>query len=188
MQATTSLKEEHRAIERMLRIIDRIAERLNAGEPVEGEDLPQIVEFFQVFADRCHHAKEEDLLFVALEKEGIPREHGPIGVMLQEHDLGRQYVRKMWEAAIGYQAHDYSMGPVFAKNARDYAELLRDHIDKEDHVLYPIADARLSPQVDQQLVEGFDQVESERVGEGRHEEFHRLLDRLEQTYVPQSQH
>ena len=185
MQATEELKEEHRAIERMLRIVDHIADRLDAGEPVEGEDLTQIVEFFQVFADRCHHAKEEDLLFVALEKEGIPRERGPIGVMLYEHEMGRQYVRKMREAAIDYRTHDYSMGPVFAQNARDYAELLRNHIDKEDHVLYPIADARLSPQTEQQLVEGFEQVEREQIGEGRHEEFHQLLDRLEQTYISQ---
>jgi len=187
MQSTETLKAEHRGIERMLRILAQVSDRLEAGESVEGADLEQMVEFFQVFADRCHHAKEEDLLFVALEAEGIPRQGGPIGVMLHEHTMGRRYVQGMAQAAATYRSGDYSVGPRFAENARAYIALLRDHIEKEDNVLYPIADARLGPEEDRALVEGFEQVEEERIGQGRHEEFHQLLDRLEETYVRQPQ-
>jgi hemerythrin-like domain-containing protein len=187
MQSTESLKAEHRGIERMLRILDRVSDRLEAGEFVEGADLASIVEFIQVFADQCHHAKEEDLLFVALERVGIPRQGGPIGVMLHEHTMGRRYVQGMAQAATAYQAGDYSAGPRFAENARGYVALLRDHINKEDNVLYPIADARLGPEEDEALVEGFERIEEEQIGEGRHEEFHELLDRLEDIYVSQPQ-
>ncbi|NLG51436.1 MAG: hemerythrin, partial [Chloroflexi bacterium] len=55
------------------------------------------------------------------------------------------------------------------------------------NVLYPIADARLGPEEDEALVEGFERIEEEQIGEGRHEEFHELLDRLEDIYVSQPQ-
>jgi len=187
MQSTETLKAEHRGIERMLNVLSKVSDRLEAGESVNGADLEQMVEFFQVFADRCHHGKEEDLLFVALEAQGIPRQGGPIGVMLYEHTMGRRYVQGMAQAAVDYRAGDYSAGPRFAENARGYVALLREHIQKEDNVLYPIADARLGPEEDRALVEGFERVESERIGEGRHEEFHQLMDRLEAIYVTEPQ-
>ncbi len=71
-----------------------------------------------MFADQCHHGKEEDLLFPAMEAAGIPRESGPIGVMLEEHNIGRQYVRGMAEAVSGYRAGETQAGRAFAQNAK----------------------------------------------------------------------
>ena len=95
MSATQQLKDEHEGILLMLRILDKIAAKIEAKGSVDPHHLERIVEFLQVFADRCHHGKEEDLLFPEMEKAGIPREKGPIGVMLMEHDQGRAYVRGM---------------------------------------------------------------------------------------------
>jgi hemerythrin-like domain-containing protein len=182
MRPTEMLKKDHQAILLMIRIIGKVNERLRKGEAVDPEHLMRITEFIQVFADQCHHGKEEDLLFPAMEEAGVPREGGPIGVMLAEHVEGRGYVRGMAEAAAQYKAGDSKAGARFADNAGRYGALLSPHIDKEDNILYMIADMHLSEEKQQELVRQFDKVE-EKIGAGRHEEFHQLLHRLEAEYL-----
>lgn len=183
MKPTEELMTEHRAIERMLRILERVAERLEAGTPTDPADLEAIVEFIRIFADRCHHGKEEDLLFRAMEAAGVPRQGGPIGVMLAEHTLGREYVRGMADAIAPYAAGEAGAAARFAENARGYIALLSQHIVKEDQILYPLADRVLSEETQTEISGGFARVEEERVGPGRHEAFHALLDRLEAAYT-----
>jgi hemerythrin-like domain-containing protein len=163
-------------------VVESISRRLEAGEDVPAGDLNRIVDFIQGFADKCHHAKEEDHLFPAMEKAGIPRQGGPIAVMLAEHTQGRESVRRMKEAAERYAAGEKRAGLWFAESARAYAALLSQHIQKEDNILYPIADARLSSQTQATLETDFERVEEEVVGEGKHEEYHRLLEELEKRY------
>lgn len=86
MKPTDSLKEEYGAIKLMLHVIGAICSRLQSGKEVELSDLDRIVEFIRVFADSCHHGKEEELLFPAMAESGIPVEGCPIGVMLAEHN------------------------------------------------------------------------------------------------------
>ena len=73
MNATDQLRAEHEGILTMLQILERISEQMNSGKQADTAHLGKIVEFLQVFADKCHHGKEEDILFPALEKVGIPR-------------------------------------------------------------------------------------------------------------------
>ncbi|MEE9601130.1 MAG: hemerythrin domain-containing protein, partial [Thermoplasmata archaeon] len=89
MRPTEALKEEHRAIERALKAMEVAAEMLDLGQEVPRELLEKILEFVRGFADRCHHHKEEGVLFPYLERKGLPRDLGPIGVMLAEHEMGR---------------------------------------------------------------------------------------------------
>ncbi len=183
MRPTEELEAEHRGIERMLAIMDAIRPRLEAGEAVETEHLDQILEFIRVFADRCHHAKEEDLLFVAMREAGVPSECGPIAVMLADHEVGRRHVRGMAEGLAAYRRGEEGAARHIAEHARGYAELLREHIAKEDRVLYPLADRILTQGQQHALEEGFERIERDVVGEGRHEAFHALLDELEGVYL-----
>lgn len=183
MSAIELLKEEHRAIKVMLSILNEVSQRLEASEKIDPQDLSQMVEFIRVFADRCHHGKEEDLLFPALEETGVPREGGPIGVMLAEHDEGRAYARGLAEAIARYRSGEKEAVRDIIENARNYANLLNQHIDKEDNILYVIADLHLSPEKQEELVKEFQRVEEEKIGVGRHEEFHHLLHHLKSTYL-----
>lgn len=182
MKPTEQLKEEHQAIKLALSILLKISERLDAGEKVSPDHMEKMLEFIKMFADRCHHGKEEDLLFLAMEEAGVPREGGPIAVMLMEHDMGRGYVRGMSEAADQYSAGEQSSSQ-FAENARNYVQLLTQHIDKEDNILYPIADMHLQEKRQRELIEEFEKVETERIGAGKHEEFHKMLHQLEEVYL-----
>ncbi len=182
MKATRELKDEHGGIKVMLAILGKVCDRIEAGKDVDPEHVGEILEFLKVFVDKCHHAKEEDHLFPALEKAGVPREGGPVGMMLLEHEAGRGFIRGMAQAAEGMAKGDRGAAKRFAANARSYAELLLQHIEKEDNVLYPIAERRLPAGADGALSAAFERVEEERVGHGRHEEFHKMMDRLRSVY------
>jgi hemerythrin-like domain-containing protein len=166
-----------------------VADRLQAGASVAPDHLERIVEFLQVFADNrrlrtvAHHAREKDLLFVSLEEAGIPRQGGPVAVMRAESTAGQDCVRAMGEAVAGCRDGDSDAVSRYARNARGYIDLLTRHIDKEDNVLYPMADRALSPAEQDELLEGFEQVERDRVGPGRHEDYHLLLHELDRAYL-----
>jgi len=183
MKPTEELSHEHQAILLMIRILEKMSDRLRSGEKVDPLHLERAVDFIKIFADKCHHGKEEDLLFPAMEEAGIPRDGGPLGVMLHEHTEGRAYVKAMTEALAGIKKGDRRSATLFAENARDYGSLLSQHIFKEDHVLYPMADKRLSAAKQDELEAGFARVERDIVGEGKHEEYHRLLEELESVYL-----
>jgi len=183
MSPTKKLMAEHEAIELMLDVLDKMSNKFDSGKIVDANDPENIVDFIKIFADKCHHGKEENLLFPALEKTGIPKESGPIGVMLSDHQEGRGYVRKMAEAVAGIKEGNKKEVKNFAKNARNYIQLLRGHIEKENNILYPLADDRLTPKQQEELKNGFTQVERKIIGEGKHEEYHRLLDTLKKKYL-----
>jgi len=183
MTPADQLREEHQGILLMLRILEKVSTKVEANERVDPTHLERIVEFLRVFADKCHHGKEEDLLFPEMEKAGVPKEGGPIGVMLAEHQQGRGFIRGMGEALDRWKKGDPEALPTYAENARSYIALLTQHISKEEKVLFPMGEKALSKKTQKELVEGFEKIEAERIGEGTHEEFHKLLHHLQEVYL-----
>ena len=182
MRLTERLTEEHKSIKEMLSVLGKVCEKLESGEDVDPEHVETIIDFIRGFADKCHHGKEEDLLFDAMEKAGIPSERGPIGVMLGEHDMGRGFIRGMSDALASYRLGDSGVARVIAENARSYITLLTNHIVKEDNVLYPMADARIPQEQQRELSVLFEEADRT-FGAARIEGFLRSLARLKGIYL-----
>ncbi|MFY9941690.1 MAG: hemerythrin domain-containing protein [Desulfobacterales bacterium] len=183
MKVTQELKNEHRGIEQMLRVLSAISEKVGRGASLHAEHMDGIMEFLAVFVDKCHHGKEEEFLFPALEAAGVPREGGPIGVLLNEHEQGRQLVAQLKGFVVGCRSGDPQAGAGIQRVAKEYVDLLNQHIAKEDNVLFPMADAKLDAARDTILFEDFEKLERERIGVGKHEAFHALLDQLQGIYL-----
>jgi len=184
MNAIEELLAEHNAVRLTLRILKKITQDTETnGKISNAEDLEQLFDFFRVFVDRCHHGKEEELLFPAMEQAGVSRNGGPVGVMLKEHQEGRDLVAGMQSALDRHRAGD----PTAARNLKELAEayiaLLDMHIEKENQVLFPLAGKCLTETELADMKKGFDAIEEEKVGAGRHEAFHRMLDELEAAYL-----
>lgn len=176
--ATEILRNEHDAILRMLDATEEVARRLGRSEHVQPKMLEDLLEFFRLFADRCHHGKEEDLLFPLLEKKGMPRSGGPIGVMLIEHDHGRGFVGQMAQEIQPYAAGNADAGKNWAAASLRYVELLREHIAKENEVLFVMAERMLSNAEQMELAEAFDKVEAEKMGVGTHARLNAMMEKL----------
>jgi hemerythrin-like domain-containing protein len=182
VKPTEDLIAEHEAVLDALRLLEKVEGALATGKTEAAEHLEQLLDFFKGFVDRCHHGKEEEVLFPELEKRGFPRESGPVGVMLAEHDAGRQCIRGMSEGLARLRAGERDALSTIRQNAGGYRELLRSHIAKENNVLFPLADRLLPEDVSAQVLERFEEIERERVGEGKHEQYHALLQRLKDLY------
>jgi hemerythrin-like domain-containing protein len=150
-----------------------LARIAGGGRPDTGK-LLQAVDFIRNFADRCHHAKEEGALFRRLVHKGMPRDGGPIAVMLHDHEQGRAHVAALSAAIEGAARGEAGAVAALREHLRGYIALLRAHIDKEDHVLYPMADRLLSPKDQEWLQREFARLERDETGAGVHEKYRRL--------------
>ena len=182
MKPTDILSSEHRVIEQVLDCLERIIAESKANGRLEAASAQDAVSFFRTFADQCHHGKEEAHLFPAMEARGFPRESGPTGVMLAEHEAGRGYVRAMSEAIDAAARGDRAALSRFAEAGTGYIGLLRQHIEKEDHCLFSMANEVLTDGDQAELTAKFEKVEAEEVGRGTHERFLAIAGALAEKY------
>jgi len=173
MSVTHDLVHEHEVIKRVLKLLDTANQQtLNSGT-INKEFYSGSLEFLRLFADTCHHGKEEKVLFPAIEQTGISTEGGPVGQMLIEHEQGREYLRNM-EVAL----KDKNTSKLI-KAAADYVQLLQLHIAKENDVLFPLAEVQILPKNKGRILEEYERIEIEVVGEGMHDKLLKKLDKLE---------
>src|SRR4030067_1642255 len=178
-RGTEVLMTEHRAIERVLDVLEKMMDIYEAEDKLEVEMLSEVVDFLRNFADGCHHTKEEKLLFPALNAKGMPTDSGPVAVMLHEHDNGRGYIRGMVNGIEKFSAEPAKAKKEILENARHYIDLLRQHIFKEDNILFPMADSLINEQEQKKLLADFERTEKEEMGEGVHERYHKMIEELE---------
>ena len=178
MTATEMLVDEHHLIKKVLDWGEAEIARIDKGQPPDAAMLAQAVDFIRNFADRCHHAKEEGLLFKRLVEKGMPAQGGPIAVMLHEHELGRARVTAVASALSGAGQGDATALAALRENLAGYISLLRAHIDKEDNILYPMADRLLDAAAQEALLRDFERVEREEIGAGIHEKYRRFVEEL----------
>ncbi len=182
--AIETLMNEHRVIEQVLGSLETFAENVARNADVDRATVKDYADFFRNFADKCHHAKEEDRLFVTMGEYGFPRDFGPVAVMLADHVEGRGHIGAL--AAIGE-----GQGPLSPEEREEviaqataYVPLLRSHIMKEDNILYPMAVQAVPAEVLHRMQEEFEAFEAQEMGAGTHERFHRLAEALIEAYPP----
>ncbi|MGI6174991.1 MAG: hemerythrin domain-containing protein [Christensenellales bacterium] len=168
-KATQDLRKEHEAILYVLRILDQMM-LSDTDEQALLSYYDEVVYFLKIFADKCHHGKEENYLFKELVRKGVPDEGGPVGVMLQEHAQGRDLIARM---GLSHEKKDIDG---FHHAAEQYRDLLRSHIEKENNILFPMADNVISEQEQAAMFEQFERFEENVIGHGVHEKLHAMID------------
>lgn len=172
---TAQLVAEHDRILVLLQVIDCLADLAEGAEPPV-EAMAQALDLVRRYADELHHGKEEQQLFPRLEQAGMPVDFGPVACMRHEHEEGRACVAAMQEALEALRSGQEGAGLAYSRSSRAYTQLLRDHIAKENQVLFPMAERMLEPGVKAELLRAFAAVEAEEVGA---EEVQRLVQRLD---------
>ena len=140
MQVTHELMNEHQLILKYIDLMERYIEfsQTNKSDNLLLEKAQDFISFIQKFADNYHHAKEEDILFKYLQVPGVLSHCNPLPVMLADHERGRMYVRNMKDALENNNLNN------LCENTSAYSQLLKQHIFKEDNVLYPMAENGMS--------------------------------------------
>lgn len=171
--------KEHRLIERAIATLEVGTVKLEAGKPVRPGFFLDATDFVRDFADGCHHKKEEDILFVSMASKGVPVQGGPIGVMLAEHEQGRMYNCGIREGVEKLQGGDSSGKIEIIQNGRGYAALLRQHIAKEDGILFPMAERVIPPPEQEQMWQDFERVEQDEIDGETYEKYQAFVEALE---------
>jgi len=156
--STENLENDHVYILRLTRIMQKIAQ----SDLPDPDHIATAIDLIRNYADGLHHAKEENLFFPQLENKGFSKSQGPVAVMLHEHVEGRNFVKGMAEALSLYKNGDNSAVNELFRNMQGYADLLQNHIAKENNILFRMADKVLSNVEHADLLRQFEKVETER--------------------------
>ena len=183
MKSISDLAAEHAIAGRMLHVLDRIADRIEAGQAVDaGATLSAITEFFQVYCERSHYPKEERKLFPAIEAAGLREYRETIADMIRDHSQSRHLSGTMAAAGRRFATGDAAAGTEFAAAAHEYVTLMREHIDREEGVLFPLAEKSLSAEKDENFLTVFGRMDARELGPARVAAIEELMARLEAAY------
>jgi len=187
MQATTILMNEHRLIEQVLSCLEAMVDAGSEQGRIDESHARDAVTFLREFADGRHHAKEEERLFPLMESRGFTPQEGPTAVMRMEHTQGRDWIGKIEASIPGAAAGDADDVREFSSAARCYVELLRQHIEKEDHCLFPMAEQMLGADEQGRLSQSFAAFEQGQAADEALDRLQRIADNLADSYsVPRA--
>lgn len=156
MQPIGPLMHEHRLIERLLALVEREVRDIEAGKKPDGRFLDQAVDFFRSYADRCHHGKEEDILFRELEKKPLSApQRQVLAELVAEHVQGRALVRAISEAnqAVA-RCENAAPAEILLPLLKQLIAFYPVHIDKEDKgFFHPVMEHFSRAEMDAMLAE-----------------------------------
>jgi hemerythrin-like domain-containing protein len=153
--ATKNLMNDHVHILRLIGVM----EHLTTLENPNLEHIDDAIDLIKNFADIFHHSKEENMLFPFLGTKGFSANQGPVAVMLSEHMQGRNFVKGMEQSATLIRNGKNDAYAALKDNMKGYSSLLRSHINKENNVLFPMADKVISEEDNQVLMNKFTEFE-----------------------------
>ena len=178
MKATEILMQEHLVIQEVLDALERGAQRLGSGENTPKDFFLDAAEFIRGFADDTHHKKEEGVLFKAMAKYGFTPDAGPVAVMLAEHEEARHFTQALTESAQRLHRGDQAAREDLIMYALSYVRHLRQHIMKENNILFPMADRVVPAEEAARIEADFDRVERDEIGPGAHPKYEALARKL----------
>ncbi|MAE42522.1 cation-binding protein [Candidatus Woesearchaeota archaeon] len=170
---TKILSDEHVHILKVVNALIKECDALEDGKGLDKDFFEKAVDFIQNYADKFHHAKEEDIFFVELNKDDVQMHCNPVEQMLLEHNLGRDFVKGLVE---GIEKDDKNK---VIENSRGYSQLLQEHIYKEDNILYPMADEALNEDIQKSILDKFKKAEQDKFTEGTKEKYIELANEME---------
>lgn len=168
------LMTDHETTEK---VFDAVERALSAPEGPAPALLEDALEYFQGYVDSCHNKKEEQHLFPLIEQRGVPRDGGPLGVMLAEHDQSRDVLPRLVAVAKRYLSGDRGALEDLRAAFAAYSTLLKGHFWKENDILYPMARRVMSEQDGAAVVAGIEAIEAS-IGAGTRAKYYTLAERI----------
>jgi hemerythrin-like domain-containing protein len=177
-KATGNLEIDHEYILRLIGVMEKMVQVKSKNT----DHFDKVVHVIKKYADGIHHAKEETLLFPLMAENGFSMKQGPLAVMLFDHNEGRAYVKGMVESITKYKEGNESALSKIYDNMLGYSDLLRNHIAKENNMLFRMADNALSENDHQNLLMEFEKVETSNSYGGKISDYIYEIEKLESIY------
>jgi hemerythrin-like domain-containing protein len=178
------LMTEHRLIERMVKLMDiELTNIVKKGE-VNASFIDTAADFLRTYADKCHHGKEEDILFRDLDKKPIPEDHRRImNELIHEHVLGRENVKKLIAAKESYIRGDKGSLGEITSNMESLTRFYPKHIEKEDKHFFLAVMGYFSEEEKEKMLEESYDFDNKLASEDKtiHEKYTKIVESLEEA-------
>lgn len=176
MHALDIIQEEHRNLWRIAITMDWVAGELQAGNPVEADFFTALFDYIREFMDGCHHAKEDEYLFVALRQRDAAA--GEILDRLEaEHRHGPHGLQQLRDF-LAQGSASLVRNQAFIDGLHRYAEQLKNHIRAEEKEVFPRAREALTPQDWERIRVAFSDHRDPVFGEQARAEYRELYHRI----------
>lgn len=176
--ASQMLLHEHNAILVALGVIEKMCKHVKNHRGVDPKDITDIIDFLDVYVNKCHHFKEENFFFPALEEVGVRNHDGLIGNMIAEHRQERDLIDRIRNSIVNNEVNKEE----FVDAATAYIDLIRTHIVKENTVLFQISDIKFTEATHRRLVGEFESIEKNMLGEGITDNAIAMLKEIKKKY------
>ncbi|MFA7384455.1 MAG: PAS domain-containing protein [Desulfurivibrionaceae bacterium] len=174
------LVAEHEMIERAMAVLKEQLLTLQDGTQ-DTVRLQRAIDFLLEFGDKIHNKKEEEYLFPLMEQRGIPRQGGPLGVMLMEHEAERKLLATMLMKVGGLDKAAVHERIKFRDEGLEYLAIRAEHIWKENDVLYPMARRVFQDSDNAKLIDCFVRINTETYGPHAWDKFTRMVVEVEKN-------
>jgi hemerythrin-like domain-containing protein len=181
MTPTENLKNEHNDIKGLLNIMSKIAGNIKSNDVFYTSDVEDIIDFLKYFIEKSHHGKEE-VFYPALEYAGIPKEAESLSIILYEHALARNYLKDIDSCVVNCKIGNSFSGDMLAESMINYVQLIKNHMQKEEEIIFPFAEQELSYEKQVELAKEFELIEENIVHHDFHDHYHKLLEKLQNKY------
>lgn len=181
MTPTENLTKEHKEIIELLNIMNKIANKIKSQDVFYTNDVESIIDFLKFFIEKSHHQKEE-VFYPELEFAGIPKETESLSIMLYEHTLAKNYLKDIYSCVENCKIGNSFSGELLAESLNNYVLLIKNHINKEEEIIFPMADRELSEEKKKDIYRQFENIERKIVNHGFQDHYHKLLSNLKVKY------
>jgi len=169
---------EHRVIERMLAVLESHLAAMEDTQTVDPGLIDTATDFIRTYADRCHHGKEEDILFSRLAEKSLDDELAEaMQGLIDDHVRGRSMTRSLIAANARYRSGDRSAIGEIESCIRELLEFYPVHIAKEDRHFFKPCLEYFTDAEKQTMLADFDEFDRALI----HEKYRGIVESLEQS-------
>ena len=183
MKPTEELMQEHKVINLMLSVLLNISESIKAKKVFYTNDVEKIVDFFLNYVDKYHRNKEEKVFYPGLLSIDTAVVNYPISSILEEHSTGKRYLNEIICCIENCKIGSTFSYEKIADCIKNYVHLIQNHIQKEENTLFPFANKALSVEMQNQISEQFNLIDTEFVFNGDSEKHDEIFNRMRIKYL-----
>ncbi len=181
MTATENLISEHKDIIELLGIMSKISKNILSNDVFYTNDVEDILDFLKHFIEKSHHRKE-DIFYPILSKTEMPNDREELSVMLYEHALARNFLKDINNCVVNCKIGNSFSQELLAESMMKYVFLIKNHIKKEEKIIFPMANKVLTQEEQTEINKQFEKIEESIIHHDLHEHYHRLLEKLKTKY------
>ena len=182
MTPTENLINEHKKINELLDIMSKIALKIKSKDVFYPNDVEEIVKYLINLIENSHHGKEDDVFYPELISSGIPKETAPLSIINYEHIISVNYLKDISSCVVNCKIGNDFSGELLADSLTNYVIAIKNHIQREEEIVFPIANEVFSIEKQNEILQRFEVIEQKYISNSFNDQFDKLLNKFKNKY------